>query len=103
VGYTKCKNIAGHWLSKEVGMEFKGKPFDKISENLLKLDTPEEVAAAMVDFIQTKGKPSLDAMLNLEKEYNAAFKSLNPEQLRKFIFNKAAEEAELLKESYKAD
>ena len=96
-------HIAGHWLAKKTGMEFKGKPFDKISENLLKLDTPEEVAAAMVDFIQTQGKPSLDAMLNLEKEYNAAFKSLNPEQLRKFIFNKAANEAELLNQGYKSE
>ena len=92
-------HIAGHWLSKESGMELKGKPFDKMSADLLKLDTPEELAAAMVDFIQTKGKPSLDEMLALEKEYQAAFKGLNPEQLREFIFNKAANRAKELKET----
>ena len=90
----KDPHDAGHWLSKKTGMELKGKPFDKMSGDLLKLDAPEEIAAAMVDYIQTKGKPSLEAMLDLEKEYQAAFKSLNPEQMRKFIFNKAAEEAQ---------
>ncbi len=88
---------AGHTLARNVGWELKGKPFDNISKSLLNLDTPEEVAAAMVDFIKTKGKPSLDAMLSLEKEYQAAFRSLNPEQMKKFIFNKAFNNANDIK------
>lgn len=58
---------AGHMLARNMGWEHKGKPFQKVSQELLTLDTPEEVAYAMVDFIKTKGKPSLEAMLNLEK------------------------------------
>ena len=80
---------AGHALARNVGWEHKGKPFQQISKELLTLDTPEEVAYAMVDFIKTKGKPSLEAMLSLEETYREAYGSLNPEQMRKFIFNKA--------------
>ena len=88
---------AGHMLARNMGWEHKGKPFQKVSQELLTLDTPEEVAYAMVDFIKTKGKPSLEAMLNLEKIYQEAFGTLNPEQMREFIFERAREKAEIMK------
>jgi len=84
---------AGHKLARDVGWEHKGKPFQKISEELLTIDSPEEVAYAMVDFIRTKGKPSLEAMISLERTYQEAYGSLNPEQMREFIFRKAREQA----------
>jgi len=87
---------AGHTLARNVGWEHKGKPFQQISKELLTLDTPEEVAYAMVDFIKTKGKPSLEAMLSLEETYREAYGSLNPEQMRAFIFRKALKEADML-------
>ena len=88
---------AGHMLARGMGWEHKGKPFQKISKELLTLDTPEEVAYAMVDYIKTKGKPSLETMLELEKIYVEAYGGLNPEQMREFIFNRASDRINELK------
>jgi len=71
----------GHTLARMMGWEHKGKPFQKVSAELLQLDTPEEVAYALVDFMVQKGKPSLEAMLELERDYKMTFKQLSPEEL----------------------
>jgi len=89
---------AGHMLARGMDWEHKGKPFQKISKELLTLDTPEEVAYSMVDFIKTKGKPSLETMLELEQIYVEAYGGLNPEQMREFIFNKATNRLNTMKE-----
>ena len=88
---------AGHKLARDVDWEHKGRPFQKISKELLTINTPEELAYRFVDYIETKGKPSLEAMLSLEKTYQEAYGSLNPEQMRAHIFRKAREQADLIK------
>ena len=82
----------GHVFARLMDWEHKGKPFQKISSELLALDTPEEVAHALVEFIQTKGKPSLEAMLKLEEEYSLTFRRLTPEDLRAMKIKQLTEE-----------